>query len=222
MLVHPDSPDDKIDGTFADCCDEGIEFGDEELKRACALVSTNIVEFHYNESTGCLSLVKQQSDNMFVAEFIVSNDRCCAESTGSDDPLALACPVVTAIYNYSPNLGECFKIESVSGVNTENVVDKAECCQASNGNDNLALACPVDLAGLDEPCETFNQGLNAYNPDCESPLVCQSFDPAEPNGDKYCVDPASVVTLAGLDEPCETFNQGLNDYNPDCVSSLVC
>jgi hypothetical protein len=192
MLVHPDNSDDWIDGTFKDCCDAGIEHGDEELKRACALVPTNIVEFHYSETTGCLSNVKQQSDNMFVAEFIVSNDRCCAASTNSDDNLALACPVATATYNYSRNLGECFKIETINGNSNEIVVDNAECCQASIGNDNLAFACPADLAGLDEPCETFNQGLNSYNPDCESPLVCQSFDPAEPNGDKYCVDPSNI------------------------------
>ena len=106
----------------------------------------------------------------------------------------LACPPedVPATYNYSPNLGECFKIETVAGVTSENVVGNDECCQASIGNDNLALACPANLAGLDEPCLTFNQGLNAYNPDCESPLVCQSFDPADPNGGMYCVDPSNI------------------------------
>ena len=74
------------------------------------------------------------------------------------------------------------------------MVGNDECCQASTGNDNLALACPADLAGLDEPCETYNQGLNANNPDCESPLVCQLFDPANPYGDKYCVDPSNFDT----------------------------
>jgi hypothetical protein len=44
-------------------------------------------------------------------------------------------PTNDAVYNYSSNLGECFKIETVSGVTSESVVDNAECCQASNGND---------------------------------------------------------------------------------------
>jgi hypothetical protein len=92
--------------------------------------------------------------------------------------------------------GECLKIATIALAEQEISQDLQVCCDqgsAANPQDDvLMLACPPILAGLDEPCETFNQGLNDYNPDCVSPLVCQSFDPAEPNGDKYCVDPASI------------------------------
>lgn len=51
-------------------------------------------------------------------------------------------PTNDATYNYSPSLGECFKIETVNGVTNENVVDNAECCSASvTPGDALSEAC---------------------------------------------------------------------------------